>query len=173
MKKQSASGEDTGGVTWAEIARRLRRAGVSISRATVRKYQEKGLIPAPHPVGRTGKGPGVDWVWTQEQAESVVAKIKQLRTESKARQRLRRVGRKELHDKMYSLFREAREVMALGGCTYLTHISPSETRQASLGAHLIEVGLDNLDESFDRPGMLVVVYAPDPEPLPSEESDGQ
>lgn len=173
MKKQSVSVEDTGGVTWAEIAQRLRRVGVSISRATVRKYQEKGLIPAPHPVGRTGKGPGVDWVWTKEQAELVVTKIKQLRTETRVRRRLRRASREELQDKMFRLFHEARPIVKAGGYTYLTEVDPNDSRMASLGAHLIQVGLDNLDRTFDRPGMIIVFYMPDPEPAPSEESDGR
>jgi len=174
MRKQSASAEDTGGVTWAEIAQRLRRAGVSISRATVRKYQEKGVIPGPHPVGRAGKGPGVDWVWTKEQAEIVIEKISKLRRESGTRRRLRRVSQKDVIDRMYWLHREAHKALRMAGVRgWLSTVTPGEARDASLGAYLIECGLDNLAQTLDRPGLILILYAPDPGPAPPEDSDGQ
>jgi len=175
MEEQSASAEDTGGVTWAEIARRLRRVGVSISRATVRKYQANGLIPGPHPVGRTGKGPGVDWVWTPDQAESLVTKIRALRTESVAKRRLRRVTQQEVDDQMLRLFRLPRRQVPRGALAWLTSITPegSSLRSSSLGAQLIDFGLDQLDRKLTRPGTLLVIFAPDPEPVPSEEPNAQ
>ena len=173
MRKRSDGAGQGDGVTWAEMARRLKRDGMSVSRATVRKYQGRGLIPGPRPVGRAGKGPGVDWVWTQEQAELVIGKIKELRSENRTRRRLRRVSQKELRNRMYWLHKEAREVVVAGGYAYLSSVTPGEARDASLGAYLIECGLDNLDETLDRPGTILIIYAPDPEPAAPGGSDEQ
>jgi hypothetical protein len=168
-----AGAEGTGGVTWAEVARRLKSEGVTISRATVRKYQERGLIPSPRPVGRVGRGRGVDWVWPEEQAEMVIARIRSLRLESGAGRRLRRITKREAHRQMYWLFDQSLKLSPPGTVAYLVPVrpDPDAPHSASLGANLIECGLAHLDMPMERAGQLLILFAPDPEPA-DEDTDG-
>jgi hypothetical protein len=71
-----------------ELLQMLERAGVTIGKSGLRRYQALGLLPSPRPYGRVGRGRGVDWGWPREQAREVVQRVRLIKRYQRTGKRL-------------------------------------------------------------------------------------
>ena len=63
-------------VTRKQLLRMLKRARLTVSNSSLRRYQALGLLDPPRAYGRVGRGRGVDWGWPPEQAEETIRRVR-------------------------------------------------------------------------------------------------
>lgn len=146
-------------VTWTQLQERLKGAGVPVSRATIRKYQQMGTIPPPQAYGRQGSGPGVDWGWTEQQAQVVVEKVQEVAVKRKAPRRLQRLARKQAYDWMIRLFNPPSGPWP-EGLDISIMFAGVKGQSLNVGRALIQMGLENLDNSITDKGVVLLAFVP-------------